>query len=154
MQIDLKKLQKFLTKASASTYAGNGEALKNPEKAGFIELVYEEGGFSYRDSYTGHFRSRGMELIRLNSQPIWASLYGGGMVKGKEKLADQTFSFLKKAFLSRAGHSVRGPSQLKDSDWQYTYKQEGNLEEFSGHEEIYFKGDLIFFHRIIGGVII
>ena len=152
---DLDKLKDFIHKAAAKTYAGGGRPEKNPERKGFIELVYQDGDFSYRDSYTGFTRSRGMEVVRYKGLPIWSSSYGGGMVSGQEHFAKDTFNFLKKAMLSKepGSDSFRGPTSLIDNDWKYEYQQEGEVEEFKGYEEIYFKGNLVFFHRIIGGEI-
>lgn len=153
--MDLNKLQEFVQKAGAATYVGGGKYEKNPERPGFEELVYSEGDFSYRDSYTGATRSRGMEVVRYKGKTTWASMYGGGIVAGKESLDKQIISFLKKAMLAKDSNvfSARGPLNFKDGDWEYKYVQDGDIEEFSGYEEIYFKGELVFFHRIIGGVI-
>lgn len=152
--VDLKQLQKFLKIASSKTYAAGGKEVTNPERPGFTELVYEEGNFFYRDSYTGHFRSFGTELVRYKGTPVWNTLYGGGMVEGKENLDHQTFEFLKKAFLARDEDSFRGPKRLVDGDWEYTYSQEEDITNFSGYEEIHYKGELVFFHRVIGGIIV
>lgn len=151
--MDKERLCQFINRAGKATYAGGGAFVENPEKPDFKELTYDEKELSYRDSYTGHFRSRGMEVVRENRVPIWASLYGGGMVEGKEDLASETFSFLKKALsASEEGfQSFRGPHEFEDGDWRYTYTQEGDVEEFNGYEEIHFKGEMVFYHRIIGG---
>lgn len=145
----------FINRAGKATYAGDGAEVENPERPGFKELEYEEGEWTYRDSYTGYYRSRGMEVVRFKREPVWTSLYGGGMIAGKEDLADKTFSFLKKAMSADEENflSFRGPHELEDSEWRYNYKQNGDVFEFHGYEEIYFKGELVFFHRILGGVI-
>lgn len=150
-----QQLFKFIDRAGKATYAGGGKEEANPERSGFIELTYSEGDFSYRDSYTGYYRSRGMEVVRLQGKPAWTASYGGGMVEGKEELADKCFEFLKKAMSSdeKNFQSFRGPHSFSDSDWNYSYKQEGDVLESSGYEEIKYKGELIFFHRMIGGVI-
>lgn len=152
---DEQQLRAFIARAAAATYAGGGAREKNPERKDFVELVYAEGDFSYRDSYTGFYRSRGMELVRQNGVPIWATMYGGGMIEGKEELADKTFTFLKKAMSTNKNgfDSFRGPHELVDGDWKYTYTQEGDVNEFHGSEEIYYQRKLIFFHRIIGGLV-
>jgi hypothetical protein len=150
-----EQLRDFINTAAAATYAGGGSHVENPERTGFYELVYEEPPFSYRDSYTGHYRSRGMEVVRHAGVPVWSSSYGGGMVDGKDDLSEQTFGFLKQAMSAdeEGFDSFRGPSVLEDGDWRYTYQQEGNQEEFHGYEEIHYKGELVFYHRIIGGTI-
>lgn len=150
-----QQIFKFIDRAGKATYAGGGKEVE-PERKDFHELEYQEGDFYYRDSYAGHYRSRGMEIVRYQGKPVWASLYGGGMVEGKENLANQTFEFLKKAMSTdeKGFESYRGPHRLKIEDWEYRYDQEGDTEECSGYEEIYYKGELIFFHRIFGGLII
>ena len=114
------ELFEFIDRAGKATYAGGGKEVKEPERAGFIELEYSEGDFSYRDSYTGYIRSRGTETVRYKSKPIWTSLYGGGMIESKEDLAHETFELLKKAMLQdEKGYlSLRGPHQFKDGDWE------------------------------------
>jgi len=153
--MDLNKLQEFVQRAGAATYISGGKEEENPERPGFKELVYIEGDWNYRDSYIGFTRSRGMEVVRYQRTPVWSTSYGGGMVRGKENLAKETFSFLKKVMLAKnpSTFSARGPLNLKEGDWEYKYLQEGDIEEFNGYEEIYFKGEFFFFHRIIGGVI-
>lgn len=150
-----QELSDFISKAAKATYAGGGKPVKNPERPGFVELVYPQGDFSYRDSYTGFYRSRGMEVVRFEGNPVWSSSYGGGIIGEDESIANQTFGFLKKAMSSeeRGFDSFRGPHLFKEGDWEYVYKQDGDVFEFSGYEEIYYKSKLIFFHRMIGGVI-
>lgn len=147
-------LSKFIHTAAAATYVGGGQPEKKPQRPGFTELIYSQGNFSYRDSYTGFTRSRGMEVVCYQKVLVWSSAYGGGMMVGNEKLAKQTFNFLKKCMLApKDFESFRGPCSFKDGNWEYKYTQEGDIEEFHGYEEIYFKEELVFFHRIIGGII-
>jgi hypothetical protein len=149
------ELYKFYKKAGLATYAGAGKPEEHSERSGFREFVYAEGDYSYRDSYVGYTRSRGAEVIRYKGKPIWASSYGGGMVEGKEELAEKTFDFLKKAL--RAADpgtlSVRGPQHFIFGPWIYEFNMAGDIMEFTAKEEIFYKGDLVFFHHIIGGQI-
>ena len=151
----IQLLREFVFRAAAATYAGGGKEETNPQRPGFKELVYCEGNWNYRDSYTGFYRARGMEVVRHKDIPVWIASYGGGMMTGKENLAKATYSFLKKAMLGKDPNifSARGPQTFKNGDYEYKYIQDGDIEEFNGYEEIYFKGDLVFFHRIIGGII-
>ena len=151
-----KALYSFIKKAQRATYAGGKPHVKSPERKGFNELVFKEGILEYRDSYVGFFRSRGMEVIRKNNVPIWSSSYGGGMINEKEKIANETFSFLKKALSQKEGGivSFRGPQNFVDDNWRYNYHQDGTLQEFMGYERIFYNDKLIFFHRIIGGSIV
>lgn len=152
--INITELQTFLKKASSQTYAIDAKPVNNPERKGFIELIYKEGDLFYRDSYTGYYKSAGSEVIRHKDIPIWVSSYAGGMISGQEKMADETFGFLKKAFLQSDERSFRGPTEFKDGDWIYSYQQSGSMADFYGYEEIYYQGELVFTHRVIGGLIV
>lgn len=153
--MNINELMDFIDKAGRATYAGGGTREKTPERKAFTEMVYQDGDFYYRDSWTGYIRSRGMELVRFKGEPVWSCLYGGGMVEGHEQLADDCFEFLKKAMLAKGSntHSARGPEKFSDGDWSYLYAQESDKSEFSGYEEIKHNDVLVFFHRVIGGVI-
>lgn len=151
-----KDLLSFLEKATQATYAGNGVYEKTPERAGFHELIFQEGNLFYRDSYSGYIRSWGEELVRYKDKPIWTSLYGGGMVAGKESLADVTFEFLKKvlSIKEKGIFSARGPEHFEEEDWKHTYQQTGSYANFSGYQEIFYQGELVFYHHVIGGLIL
>lgn len=150
-----QELYDFIIEADLNTYAGDAEPVKNPLVPDFNELVYSKEDFSYRDSYTGHYKSRGMTVVRYRDKPVWCVMYGGGMTEGNNELSDETFNFLKKALSNPETNfqSFRGPLNLKDADWEYKYVQEGNTLEFNGYEEIFYKGKLVFFHKVIGGVV-
>lgn len=156
MLFTLKELQEFIDRAGKATYAGDGKYEENPERPGFYELVYDnETPWNYRDSYTGHNRSGGQEVVRYEGKPVWWSGYGGGMIEGKEDLADETFAFLKKALKEdeKGFDSLRGPHSFLDGDWEYSYTQDGGIDDFYGYEEIKYKGKKVFWHRAVGGLL-
>lgn len=158
LEFTKEQLFTFIDKAGKATYAGEGKEVEQPERLGFTEFEFSEGDFSYRDSYTGRYRSRGMEVVRYKGKTVWASMYGGGFIEGKEYLDNEDygfFKFFKKALSAdeELFYSFRGPHEFRDGEWIYNYKQDGDVFELSGYEEIYYKGELVFFHRIIGGII-
>ena len=84
--VDLDQLYQFITTAQAATYAGGGKLAPKPERPGFIEYIYEDGLWHYRDSYNGWFQNFGSELIRFKDKPLWFTTYGGGMKTFKKTL--------------------------------------------------------------------
>ena len=155
MNINTDQLYYFIQKAGRSTYATSGVESVDYDKNGFKELNFAENDYIYKDAYTGFFRSRGIEIVGHKNMPVWVASYGGGMIEEDTDLAMQTFSILKKAFLTdEAGfQTFRGPHLFQQGKWRYTYEQQGGIEEFSGYEEIYLDNKLVFFHRIIGGLV-
>ena len=155
MNMNNDQLFAFIQKAGRATYASSGVESTAYDAEGFKTLRYSEGDFEYTDTYTGFYKSRGQEIVRYQDKPVWIASYGGGMTVKDPDFAIQTFGFLKKAFLTEDSsfRSFRGPAHLNSGDWSYTYTQEGMVEEFSGYEEIKHKNELVFFHRIIGGLV-
>lgn len=155
MDYTLDELFAFIDEAGKATYAGGGTYAES-ERPGFKELVFSKGNFSYRDSYAGFYRSKGTEVVRFMDKPIWASLYGGGMVAGFEQFTGDTFTFLKQVMLhDESGFdSFRGPHKYTMGEWEYIYTQEGDITEFTGYEEIRHNAEVVFTHRIMGGLIV
>ena len=71
-------------------------------------------------------------------------------------MISETFSFLVKAMSQKptVEFSARGAEHFDDGDWCYTYEQSGTIEDFDGFEVIQFKDEIIFTHKIMGGLII
>ncbi len=155
----LKELNRFLGKASLSTYAGGGPEV-DPEGPGFTDLEFMEGRWSYRDSYTGFSRSWGRETVWLDGKPFWSQLYGGGMAesfKHDKKFEHEVFDFLKIALSSsekKGRFQPRGPRRLNKGDWKYACAWKGDITKFIGSEKILFKGKTAFTHDFLGGLII
>lgn len=151
-----QELFQFIDLARKSTYIGGKSPRKKSERKDFIEFDFDKNEWSYLDSYIGYFRSTGQEVVRYKKEIVWVNSYSGGMIKGKERLADQTFNFLKEAMSQETPNfqSFRGPKSFNSKDWQYQYNQEGDVTNYRGLEEILYKNKVVFFHRTIGGVII
>lgn len=145
----------FIDLAQKSTYPAGLPPLEKSERADFIEWKFAQGDWTYRDSYTGFIRSVGQETVRYKDEIIWANSYTGGMTEGNEDLAKITFNFLKEAISQDENEfqSVRGPRLFEKDNWKYMYNQEGTLDNYTGYEEISYEGELVFFHRTIGGVV-
>lgn len=156
----LIELYNFIVEATDGTYASGKPPEQIVERSGHIEYKYESGKFLYRDSYTGNVRSQGSEYVILKStgKVIWENGYGGGMEEGRESLSENCFNFLKKAMLNKntIQQSFRGPAMFRDiefPDWYYRYTQQGDIERYEGLEEIFYKGDRVFFHQVNGGIV-
>ena len=157
MGVNLDDLAKFIVRAKKAAYAGEGREVK-PQRPQFKELAYTEGGFQYRDSYTGFYQAPGQEVVSFKGNPVWALAYSGGMaVKYHQDIdfALKTFDFLKQALLRvEESRPFRGPNQLTEGDWEYHDQSYGNITRFKGGEKIFYRGEVVFFQDYIGGLII
>lgn len=150
-------LNTFLNIASLATYVGDGKRVTS-DKKGFYDLEYGEGDFYYRDSFAGYLASHGQEIVWYQDKPVWMCSYAGGMRGSKTDdavFAHDTFELLKKAMRTDKSEAFqpRGPKNLKDSDWEYRNDYSGDITNFNGHEEIFYKGELVFVHDYFGGML-
>ncbi len=156
MPVDLEALARFLLKSKTQTYAGDGKAV-SPERPGFKELLYEEGDWSYRDSYVGFYSAPGQEIVRFKGAPVWSMSYFDGMLPGHRTLAlaKQTFAFLKEALsLVEVTRPFRGPESLSRSPWRYHDSSTGDIADFVGTEEIFYYRRRVFKQTYGGGLIL
>ncbi len=155
----LQELNMFLGKATLNTYASGGPEV-DPEEPGFKELEFKDGGWFYKDSYTGFFQSWGREVVWHEQKPIWTQIYGGGMMskfRNDVKFAHETFNFLKKALSAgekQGEFQPRGPKNFSEWDWEYFCEWNGDITKFHGGEKILFKKEVVFTHDFLGGLIV
>jgi len=162
MQIDLNELARFLVTAKRRTYAGDGKELTNPQRPDFKELVFEDGLWNYRDSYTGYFMAPGQEVVRFDEKPVWVMSYWGGMLhefSGDRVLARETFDFLKKALRGVSLDApFRGPRNFTLENFRYSSSYEGDITDFNGAESIMkdmeFGARTVFRQKFGGGLVI
>jgi hypothetical protein len=163
MDLDLDKLAEFLVIAKNETYANDGVEVEIPERLFFKELVFSDGEWEYRDSYSGYFMAPGQEVVMYKENPVWAMAYAGGMLPGhiRDKvLAIETFEHLKSALKEISIKTpFRGPRMKKfDDGWTYFCNIDGNISNFKGSETIMKNmgaySESVFRQNFIGGLII
>lgn len=120
---------------------------------GFEEFVYEEGDYEYRDRY--HARDPrpfgGEEIVWQNGKVIWIMNYYGYMRSDKID-SKKIYAFLRKAMsLVDEKRPFRGPSHLKEGDFEYIDGSEGTLDNFKGTEKILYKGEEVYRLEYHGG---
>ncbi len=83
--------------------------------------------------------------------------YSGGMLPDYHDIefAKKTFTFLKKALLLvDASRPFRGPTNLKEGDFEYVEHTEGDIRNFIGRETILYQGKDVFRQDYLGGLIL
>lgn len=147
----------FLVRAKRATYAGEGKEI-SPQRPGFTELEYKEGDYRYRDSYSGFYQAPGQEVVYFRGKPVWTMAYSGGMVKefhNDEDFTEKTYTFLKKCLLQvKKEEPFRGPREFSEGDFSYQMAVEGDINDFSGGERIFYQGKEVFRYHFAGGTII
>jgi hypothetical protein len=147
-----QELYSFLSKAHKNTYAAHGVKASSlrPQSS---DYHFEEGEFSYHDTYFGDNRFIGEEIVYFQSEPVWGMNYYGYVIDDSHS-PKELFGFLRKALLVDTSASFRGPQEYNDLGLTYENSMDGDIKRFAGKEQIKHKDQIIYEAIYHGGYII
>ncbi|MCA9959052.1 MAG: DUF5680 domain-containing protein [Chloroflexota bacterium] len=154
VNVSLTELNQFIVQAKAATYVGNGRNA-TACRIGSHDLKYQNGDFSYLDSYFGGTDFIGQEVVYYKDEPVWAMNYYGKIIEPETITAAETGQIIKNSlskmyeegrFLGGFVHSVNGDT--------YADLSEGDVVSFTGKEWIARNGTRVYELVYHGGVIV
>lgn len=137
-------LHAFLREANLNTYANESVKKATALRPGSMDYHFQKGNLTYHDTYFGATKFIGEEIVYENDKPVWGMNYYGFTVS--EEMSEGLFdAILRPALMSGSGDNipVRGPKEFAQGEWKYTFTAEGNLDNFTGIEEISKEGELV-----------
>ena len=152
-ELSLGRLEAFIIKAKAATYAGNGKCVQ-PTRPGSIDLSYEEGDLTYRDSYFGSGDFIGEEVVWHLGDPIWAMNYYGYILVPEELSAEESGKVIKASLtaLYSEGRFLSG-FKHQTAHGLYVDTNVGDVSNFHGLEWTERGGRRLYELRYHGGLI-
>jgi len=147
-------LNEFLVQAKINTYAKSGEGGETTSEDGSKELTYVADYFKYRDRYFGSRFFSGQEIVWQDDIAVWSMNYYGGII---DEIIDSSkvSSFLKEALREvESSRPFRGPAEYQVGEWLYRDNSVGDVNDFSGTEEIYWSDKKVYELKYHGGKII
>ncbi len=152
-ELSLERLEAFIITAKAATYAGNGKRVQ-PTRPGSIDLSYEEGDLTYRDSYFGSGDFIGEEVVWYKGNPVWAMNYYGYILVPEELSAEESGKVIKESLtaLYSEGRFLSG-FKHQTTLGLYIDTNEGDVSNFHGMEWTERGGRRLYELRYHGGLI-
>jgi hypothetical protein len=148
---DESKFRDFLVRAKQNTYAGDGKE-SSPSRPKSKDLMYREFEYAYIDTYLGSFNFIGEEAVWFEGDPIWGMNYYGKMLI--DEVPDGFSKCLKGALKNVPFDSpYRGPEHFKYDRFEYKCRWKGDINSFSGDEEIFMDGEVIYRLKFHGGTL-
>ena len=142
----------FIMNSKKKGYASTKSIFKKTKDGGKTCFI-KKGNLIYTDTYFGNIIDCGQERVYENGKVIWAMAYRGGIIK-HEELHMEAFNFLKKCISKMPKNfPARGPKSLVSGKFRYENIWKGDIEGFSGEENIYYNGEKICFRNYLGGLI-
>lgn len=159
--MDYKKLMKFLVEAKKQTYAnGNAEKTESSRlssKDYQYKSEIEDETMIYHDTYFGGTKFIGEEVVYYGINiPKWGMNYYGDIIDAE--LSEEAMDKVLRPALMMVGEDsnvlpVRGPGRFENDGYIYTFGTIGEIDNFTGIEEIYKGKELIYRLRCHGGII-
>ncbi len=152
MNIEDPQFIPFLLRAKKSTYAAGDAGKAASSRTASHDLAYNEGDWSYLDTYLGGFAFIGEEAVWYAGKPVWGMNYYGVMtIQG---MPEGFSDFLKLALRSVPPQApYRGPEAYEEGSFAYTCRWEGTPARFKGNETITLDGQVIYTLAFHGGEI-
>lgn len=153
-KIDPKQLADFLDEANKSTYANKDAPKASPSRLKSEDYHFEKDDLAYHDTYFGSRDFTGEEVVYKDNEPVWGLNYYG-YILSEATNEKELYGFLREALIQEYSDiiSVRGPKNHQQSDWEYNNSTEGELDRFTGTEEIYRAGVLVYKCHYHGGFV-
>jgi Domain of unknown function (DUF5680) len=150
---DLATLERFVVRAKASTYVGDGTRLI-PYRLGSHDLQYADGDWIYHDSYIGESDFAGQEVVYFRQKAIWVMNYYGRILR-PDVITGAEAGRVIKASLSALYHEGRFLGGFHHVTDPYTYSDtnEGDVAWFQGREWITAGDDVAYELVYHGGLI-
>lgn len=151
--VDIKQIEAFRKEANrAAGYESEGQKNEIKEKDGSTTLWYESGDWKFHDNFFGGEPYGGRLVISQKNKPVWMMVYYGWLDASVSDV-DEAYGFLRKAMRAEAEGGFRGPKEFVDGNFKYVNNWQGTSENYSGKEEIYFDGNLIYTATYMGGLV-
>jgi hypothetical protein len=147
--INLESLKEFLSEARRNTYATNAMPIDNPRLLESIQLEFQKGNYFYQDiHFLGGKKFIGLEIVYQDSNPIWGMNYFGDAMGKLET------DFLKESLFKLSEKCRMGQAcEHEKREYRYQNNGQGNLDNFSGKEEISLEGKNIYKLNYQGGLV-
>ena len=151
--MNLDDLNTFIVKAKRATYVGDGERAE-PSRPGAHDLTFQDGHWSYRDSYFGGTDFLGQEAVWLKAEPVWAMNYYGCVLLPDLIDASRAGETIKAALSAMyAQGRFLGGFQWAGPNGKYVDSSQGDVRHFRGREVILVQGVEAYALDYFGGLV-
>lgn len=145
-------LKQFLLKANKAGYAGGDDKSWIKEKDGSTTIEYVDREWRLHDNFFGGEPYGGRLIVFRDNKPYWLMVYYGWVDRDED--TDEVYMVLRNALMNMPEDApYRGPKEFKQDDYIYRNSWTGDIERYSGEEEIIQKGKQVYKANYMGGMV-
>ncbi len=145
-------LHQFLIDSNKAGYAGGEEKKWIKEPDGSTTIPYTQGEWRSHDNFFGGEPYGGRVVVFNEDKPVWMMVYYGWVAEGVE--TDPVYATLRDALKAMPEEApFRGPKELVVGELTYRNSWTGDVEKYSGEEQITQGEKLIYKANYMGGLV-
>lgn len=149
-------IEDFLIEAKKQTYANENVEKVLSARKNSKDYEYKRDNMVYHDTYFGGTNFIGEEVVYVDDKTYWAMNYYG--VTLDETLGEETMDNALRPALMNVGVDkdvipVRGPKEMINGEYKYSFEVVGDINYFSGVEIIYKNDKKIYELKCHGGLV-
>lgn len=145
-------LRQFLVDSNKAGYAGGEEKKWIKELDNSTTIPFEKGSWKSHDNFFGGEPYGGRTVVFYEGKPYWIMVYYGWVEEGVE--ANPVYGVLRNALMKMPEeYPFRGPEEYKEGEFTYTNSWDGEVDRFSGEEQITQGDKLIYTAGYLGGLV-
>jgi len=151
-KVGLETLKQFLVDSNKVGYAGGEKKKWLKETDGSTTILFEKSEWRSHDNFFGGEPYGGRTVVFHKDKPVWMMVYYGWVAEGVE--TGPVYGVLRNALMRMPeNHPFRGPKKYKEGDFIYTNSWKGEVDRFSGEEQIVQGNQLIYKANYMGGFV-
>jgi hypothetical protein len=152
LNTNINNLKEFLIDSNAAGYAGGEEKKWIKEPDGSTTIPFEKGLWKSHDNFFGGEPYGGRTVVFYEGKSVWMMVYYGKVMEGIEPKS--VYGILRNALAKMPeDYPFRGPKEFKEGEYTYTNSWQGEVEDFSGEEQITKAGNVIYRANYLGGLV-
>lgn len=149
-------IENFLIEAKKQTYANENVEKVLSARKNSKDYEYKRDNMVYHDTYFGGTNFIGEEVVYVDDKTYWAMNYYG--VTLDETLGEEAMDNALRPALMNVGVDkdvipVRGPKEMINGEYKYSFEVIGDINYFSGVEIIYKNDKKIYELKCHGGLV-
>lgn len=149
-------IEDFLIEAKKQTYANENVEKVLSARKNSKDYEYKRDNMVYHDTYFGGTNFIGEEVVYVDDKTYWAMNYYG--VTLDETLGEEAMDNALRPALMNVGVDkdvipVRGPKEMINGEYKYSFEVIGDINYFSGIEIIYKNNKKIYELKCHGGLV-
>lgn len=150
--MNIDDLRQFLIDSNKSGYAGGKEKKWIKESDGSTTIPFEKEEWRSHDNFYGGEPYGGRVVVFHKNMPVWMMVYYGWIVEGVA--ANPIYAVLRNALMRMPEEApFRGPKKFTDGEFTYSNVWHGDIERYSGEEQITQKKEVFYRAHYMGGLV-